>query len=241
MFGFAALPRLVEHLNSISRKIDRSLQVMLTMPAAPGSQKNNCRPEDHGRVVVISAVAFSNNHVAGERLHAPLDELFSSMPGIMSVERGVATDFESFYNNSSLMQTCSRWSSDNILTNDIVSVAKVIVENLHLSPSPESQPLIVWQGIRELPDAAYSAVGDYYVSTYAQWDDKESDEVNMNWLYRFYADLQAHASGFYINELDRERRPENIPICYSGDNWKKLMSLKGKYDPEHVFLGFDVK
>jgi FAD/FMN-containing dehydrogenase len=241
VFGFSSLPKLVEKLNNISSKIAPSLQVMITIPTAPTSLVNTCRPEDHGRLTIVSAIAFASDKANEQNLHALLDESLSVMPEVLSIDRGLITDFDCFYKNSKLMQTCGRWVSDNILTNDITPAAKIILKHLPLSPSPSSQPLIVLQKTKHLPEAAYSAVGDFYVSTYAQWEGKENDNDNTNWLYQFYADLQRYASGFYINELDREHRKKNIPLCYSSGNWTKLKSLKTKYDPDDVFLGFNLE
>jgi FAD/FMN-containing dehydrogenase len=60
----------------------------------------------------------------------------------------------------------------------------------------------------------------------------------LRWLKDLYDELQPLASGFYINEFDRETRGAQTPRCFTPENWRKLQALRQKHDPERVFQSF---
>ncbi|MBW8809316.1 MAG: BBE domain-containing protein [Lysobacter sp.] len=96
-------------------------------------------------------------------------------------------------------------------------------------------PLLIWRGASSWPDAAYSAEGRWFFSTYAQWNDAADDEVNRGWLKALYDELATVASGSYINEVDLEERSGGAHRCYSAENWARLRALRKQYDPHGVF------
>ena len=88
------------------------------------------------------------------------------------------------------------------------------------------------------PDAACSTTGLFYLAGYAQWDHAEDDHANQDWLKNFYDEMQPYASGFYINEFDRETRSDMTPACFTPENWEKLNQLRRQYDPDGVYHDF---
>ncbi|VVP61564.1 hypothetical protein PS870_06373 [Pseudomonas fluorescens] len=238
-FRLSELPAIVRIVSDISDSIEPSLQVMLSMPIAPKALQSKGAVEESERLAVISAVAFSGSKEEARRLHAPL-ERHLTRSNALHIEKELATTFDDFYTQSEKMAVCARWCADNILTDEIIPVSELLAKHVLLSPSLKSLPLIIWQGNRSWPDAAYSGRGSYFVSTYVQWDGDENDKEHSDWLYQCYSELEPFARGHYINELDRERRPENIPSCYSVAHWEKLCLLKEQYDPDRVFLGFQL-
>jgi len=133
------------------------------------------------------------------------------------------------------MLTSKRYRVDNILTDRPEEAVNILASHLPHQPSAASLPLIIWRGSRAFPDAAYSAQGRFFMSTYAQWNDAEDDEANGAWLARLYDDLAVVASGCYINEFDIDARGSEIGRCFSEENWQRLGELRRRYDPDGVF------
>ena len=58
------------------------------------------------------------------------------------------------------------------------------------------------------------------------------------WAKRMSDLLDPLAEGYYINEVDCFRRPEQVAKAYSAENWQKLKQVNKHYDPDGVFMTF---
>jgi FAD/FMN-containing dehydrogenase len=126
---------------------------------------------------------------------------------------------------------------DNIYTDRVVDAANVLARHIAAAPTPGNTPVVLWRGTDPYPrDAAYTARGRFYFATYAQWDDAADDVANAAWLKQLYDEMQPLASGFYINEFDRELRDPRQ--CYTAENWQRLEQLRAKHDPDGVYQSF---
>lgn len=67
----------------------------------------------------------------------------------------------------------------------------------------------------------------------AGWEDPADDERIMSWAREVHADMAAHSTGVYVNLLGEDEE-ERVPAAY-GENWRRLVELKAKWDPENVF------
>jgi FAD/FMN-containing dehydrogenase len=68
----------------------------------------------------------------------------------------------------------------------------------------------------------------------AGWDDPAADEANVQWVRNYSAAISPHSQeGGYVNFLDADDA-NRIPANY-GDNYKRLVDIKRKYDPDNVF------
>ncbi|MGH2557080.1 MAG: FAD-binding oxidoreductase, partial [Actinomycetota bacterium] len=54
------------------------------------------------------------------------------------------------------------------------------------------------------------------------------------WTRGFFADLEPHQSGIYLNFLDRDDQ-DRVPMAYAEDTYRRLGVIKDKYDPDDVF------
>lgn len=74
----------------------------------------------------------------------------------------------------------------------------------------------------------------YSLHILAGWADPELDETAVAWADRFHGAMAPHATGgVYVNLLgaDEEAR---VRAAY-GDNYERLVELKGKWDPDNLF------
>lgn len=66
------------------------------------------------------------------------------------------------------------------------------------------------------------------------WSDPEESARHLQWTNDFWKAMQPYSSGAYVNELDHEGA-ERVREAYNPATYKRLVSLKNKYDPENVF------
>jgi Berberine and berberine like len=68
-------------------------------------------------------------------------------------------------------------------------------------------------------------------------DDPADDETAIAWARQLYAAIQPHSlNGAFLNfnTVDGVDRPDRITASY-GNNWRRLVAVKRRYDPTHLF------
>lgn len=234
LLPFSDLPRIARLLEAVCPTVDRRLQVMLAIAAAPPDLASALTGTDHGRIVALNTIAFA---ATAEEARA-LQEPFARHPDLADIlhrSEDQPTTIEGIYRQGDTMLVSSRYRTDNILTDDIDAAVAVLMAHLPQAPSAATLPLAIWRGDLSFPDAAYSAKGRYFLSTYAQWNDGQDDDANRRWLQRLYDDLAPIATGAYVNEFDIEARFAEISRCYSPDSWQRLRDLRRRHDPDGIF------
>lgn len=121
-------------------------------------------------------------------------------------------------------------------------VAKVIIESMSKAPSPES--FAVWThaggAIENVAADATAYVhrnSRFIPEVKAIWDlDKPGDTLkNVEWAYEFFERLSdaGNATGAYVNYIDPLQH--NWAEQYYGSNYKRLLEIKKKVDPNNYF------
>ena len=65
-------------------------------------------------------------------------------------------------------------------------------------------------------------------------DDGDPDR-HIEWVRGFFAALEPHSAGFYVN-FTNDDSPERVRgAAYSAEQWARLVGLKAKYDPTNFF------
>ena len=211
---------------------------MLTVvvPATPELARK-CSTEECERVVVLSAIAFADSPAEAKSMLAPIRRhplTRNSLEKILDRP----SPFEVLYQDNEGPFPQRRARADNIYTNRAVDAARVLSRHMPAAPSPGNTPVILYHGEHKFRDAAYSATGRFYFAGYAQWDDAADDLANQAWLRKLYDEMQPFASGFYINEFDRETRSAQTQQCFAKRDWQRLQDLRRQYDPNGVFHDF---
>ncbi|MBC2655835.1 GNAT family N-acetyltransferase [Pseudomonas sp. MSSRFD41] len=201
----------------------KNIQIMLAVGPKP----------EGGHEGLLSIIIFSNSRGDALDLRASLVSRLGR--ALKVVEEDQSVDFENFYKQSDDMLVSRRYRTDNILTDRGEEAFKILARNLELPHSRATVPLIIWRGEYTYPDAAFSVKGKYFISTYAQWDDQEDDELNTDWLIELYNQLGEIATGSYVNEFDLEARKENVSRCFSASAWLRLTTLREYYDQDKLF------
>ena len=235
IFPYSELLGTVAMMDEVQFNIDPAVEMLtVVVPATPELAKK-CGVEQCQHMVVLSAMAFAETP---EEAKSFLDSIRQHPQAKNAMEKflGHASSFEILYQENEGPFPQRRARADNIFTNDPVKAAEVMGRHMPLAPSTGNTPVILHKGEREFPDAAYSASGKFYFAGYAQWDHAADDLANQAWLRGLFDDLQPFASGYYINEFDRESR--QTQQCFASENWRKLQGLRQKYDPDGVFHDF---
>jgi FAD/FMN-containing dehydrogenase len=223
-----ALPDVLSAITKASP--DPRLQIMLAVvPTADSSSSHGQRWE-----IAVSTLAFTERSEEATALHTALTDLLEPWTLGDPSEEQPAT-FDALHRKGDEAFGAGRYLTDNILTDSPEAAARILISHLPGVPSRATLPLLIWRGNRSLPDAAFSAKGGWYFSTYARWSAPCDDEVNMRWLRSLYDELKPIASHSYINEFDLEYRSAEVARCFSPDAWQRLATLKRRYDPAGVF------
>ena len=70
----------------------------------------------------------------------------------------------------------------------------------------------------------------------AGWMDPADDETVIAWASAFHGAMTPHATGgVYVNLLADDEH-DRVPVAY-GENYSRLVELKGRWDPKNVFSG----
>ena len=65
-------------------------------------------------------------------------------------------------------------------------------------------------------------------------DDTDPDR-HIEWVRGFFAALEPHSAGFYVN-FTNDDSPERVRgSAYGTEQWARLVGLKAKYDPTNLF------
>lgn len=224
---FTSLPALGRDLALCAIKTDPSLQIMVAIvPSGEGS--------DNMPIVLVSSFAFSDNAEHARLMHREL----AQQPSLdkSGGQLNVPLTFEDVFVQGKGMLTSACVASDNLMTDDLKGALAILGKYYGAPPSKIPLTLIMWRGKQDFPDAMYSMQGDYFISTYAQWDLESEEYTYRSWLKDLYDELGTLAQGHYINEFDQQHR--SVKPCFTEENWVRFKSLREQFDPASMFPGF---
>jgi FAD/FMN-containing dehydrogenase len=193
-------------------------------------------PAMHGELVTVLAVCWAGDLAAGERVlrplrsfGRPLADLIAPMP-YTALQTASDASYPSGQHNY--------WKSHFIdeITDGAIAT---IVEHVPRMSSPLSsfylQHLGGAIGRPGADTAAFGhrdAVFDFTVLTV--WRDPAETAEHMAWASDFFAAMQPHATGVYVNNLGTEGA-QRVRAAYAPATYERLVALKEAYDPRNVF------
>ena len=236
-FHYSELLPVVDMMEELGPDFDPNLEVLtIVIPTTPDLAAQ-CKGDECDRVVVMTTIAFANDLPHAKKMLASIaDHKVSKRALKKIINRPTPMEVQYQDNEGPFPQRRAR--ADNIYTNRIQDTAGVLSKHMLLTPSDSNSPVILWRGDLTFPEAACSTNGLFYVAGYAQWDHAADDRANQTWLKNYYDEMQPYASGYYINEFDRETRSDLTSACFAPANWQKLKELRRQYDPDGVYHDF---
>jgi hypothetical protein len=215
----------------------RDVELLGYIGRADAALANKLVSADAQLAVHLHANAFvASRGEAHERTRPLLDHPIAAR-AIGRHEDQVRT-LEELYFEEELGFSQRRWQGDNVFTNRLQDVAKVLGQRMPQCPAADSQAVLLYKGNPSLPDAVCSTMGEFYAAFYAIWDNPTEDTRNYQYLVSLYRELAPLGTGSNINEMNQEGRREDISKCYSPEAWRRLAELRRKWDPQSVFHDF---
>jgi FAD/FMN-containing dehydrogenase len=132
------------------------------------------------------------------------------------------------------------WKSHKLpaLTDPMIDV---IVEHASKITSPMSTVPIFTQGgaVGRVPDDATAFANRdaaHDINVVASWmpEDPEPDR-HIAWVRDFYAALEPYSAGMYVNFTMDESDEWIREAAYGAERWRRLVDIKGRYDPTNFF------
>ena len=236
-FRFSDLSAVAQALADVAPRIERDVEILGYIGRADDELASKLARADSQLAVHLHANAFVGSRRDGERRVKPLLDHPIAAQAIAR-HAGQVNTIEQLYFAEELGFSQRRYHADNIFTDRLQDVAKVLERRMPQCPARDSQAVFLYKGNPNLPDAACSTMGDFYAAFYTIWDNPTEDSRIHQYLVSLYRELAPLGTGSNINEMNQEGRSEDVAQCYSPDAWRRLAELRTKWDPQHVFHDF---
>lgn len=197
-------------------------------------------PEElHGKGVTVIAGMYSGAPEEGQKLMQPLREITTPVLDLSNIYPyvGVQQMFDPFLQKQTFY---GYWKS--IYLDDLSEqVQDIIINKAKAVPAPETL-----LSIRNLQGAISdvltdaTAFGDrsarFLLSIDTMWTDPLDNEKNIEWTRSFFNEMQKYSQGkVYFNFNADLVGPSDMLKDSFGENYKKLVAIKTKYDPNNFF------
>jgi FAD/FMN-containing dehydrogenase len=234
VFSFSEAKAVLTEFASFTESMPDDLNIWMVTRQAPPLP---FLPEDvHGKEIVALAIFYAGDPKEGENLIAPLRSFGTVLGEAVGVQPYTA--WQQAFDPLLTPGARNYWKSHNF-TSISEGVIDAIIEYVGKLPSPLTEVFIGTIGgqtTRTAPDAmAYSSRDAKYVmNCHGRWETAAEDERCIAWSREFFEKSRPFASsGAYVNFLTDEET-DRIAAAY-GPNYKRLVELKKKYDPDNLF------
>ncbi len=193
-------------------------------------------PEMHDQLVTVLAVCYAGDHADGDRalkpLRAfgrPLADFIAPMP-YTALQSGSDAAYPNGRHNY--------WKSQFVdeINDDMIAI---LLDHAPRMTSPLSSFYFQHLGGAisrgRADDAAFGhrdAAFEFTILTV--WEDPAETDTHLAWARDFFAAMQPHATGVYVNNLGVEGS-DRVKAAYAPDTYWRLVALKDVYDPHNIF------
>jgi len=238
VFDLDDLAAVTRWVNEVSPELPSDVEVAVVAlgPDRPDHPPSDGFP-DH--VVAVEAIVFAGSPDEARAAVAPL-------AGGATVESLAHADLEPVAYEEvhkgfdAMCHDGDRYLADTFWTDvDLESLAS-LEEAIRSAPSGKSVVMaeMLANGGKfgfAAEDAAYSIDAKTLVMAYAIWDDPAADEANRAWHADVRELVEPISMGHFVNEADLSVGSGRLARCFTPANWKRLVELRQKWDPEGVF------
>jgi FAD/FMN-containing dehydrogenase len=197
-------------------------------------------PEElHNTKVTVLAAMYFGSPEDGERILQPLREVAEPLLDLSGVIPFTAVNkmFDPFLVKGTLN---SYWKS--LYVNDIdQGLIDLIIGRANAAPSNQCLLSIrnLQGAISEVPEDA-TAFGDrnarFLVSIDTMWEDDSLSDKCISWTKEYFDELHKYSNGqVYFNFNSDMSGSNDLALDSFGENYKKLIAIKSKYDPDNFF------
>lgn len=196
-------------------------------------------PENlHGKPIVAIVPMYTGTIAEGEKALRPIREFGTPVLDTVSPKPYVA--HQKMFDPALPHGRHYYWKSHKLgpLSNDMIDI---VVEQAGRITSPLSTVPIFTQGgavdrLDEADTAFPNRDAAHDINIVAAWmpDDPEPAR-HMEWVRGFFAALEPHSRGVYVNFTSDDSDERVRSRAYSADQWSRLVALKTRFDPTNFF------
>ncbi len=225
---------------SVARRLPEYVELTMFCVSAPPALAEQCR-SSNGFVAILSATAFADSQAQGAAALAPLDEGLASHECLDKAVNQPRTMDGLLQSSDLSFPEKHRYLADTFWVNPpVADILAALRDRFTRAPSPKSLGACVFgtgatDAGGKLSDGAYSMSAKTLLLCYAIWERPEDDASNAAWHRETIAELDPFAVGHYIGESDIVAHPKRSERSFTPANWKRLKSLRQKYDPGGLF------
>ena len=229
-----------EWLGPLARKLPSSIELSLFLVAAPPDLAS--KSGSTGWVCLVTATNFADTKDEAERGLALLD----SCPLVdKCLKKSIATPttFDELFDASGALWPEGLRCRVDAVFSDAPLPRLIETVHGHMTKSPSKKTVFlftVFTGKNVPPptpdDAAFSMTANLYGGPWTMWDKEVDDSANLEWHEKLMKLLNPHLKGHYVSETDTIGHPDYAKQSFSSANWKRLASLRKKYDPTGIFF-----
>ena len=234
------LSTMTSTLDKLSPGKDPRLEILALLMHNPEAPPD--APPEQSKICFLTAFAFGYTAEESRAMLAPLAQSPIASESIVKEEDQPYTLMElfpKFFSTSTPGGYMGRYAAESAITDEPGKILHDMADHFRTARSPICH-VIASYGLNLKPhaDACYSSIARHYVGCFAIWDDEKDDDHYYRWLEKATTHMDPWAKGHYVNEVDGQRHPERIQLCYSPDSWRRLQVLRQKYDPQGVFHSY---
>jgi len=174
----------------------------------------------------------------GERVLEPLRKFGSPVADLISPMAYTAV--QSMLDDAVPVGNRYYWKS-NFVSELAPGLIEALENGANAMPSPLSMVLLfeVKGQLRRVPKDAmafdHRNVG-FEMSIIANWTEAAQDAANIEWARGVWNAAQPYVmSAVYTNHLTADESADRVRVAYGADKYKRLATLKNKYDPDNFF------
>lgn len=190
----------------------------------------------HGKEVMVIAVCFVGDPVAGQKVLEPLRKLGQPIADVIGLNQFAG--WQQAFDPLLTPGARNYWKSHDFRKLSDGLFAQV-VDFAGRLPTAECEIFIAQVGgawARVASEATAFAGRDtkFVMNVHTRWQEARDDARCIGWAREFYEATRPYASGTaYVNFLSEEDG-ERLSTTYGG-NFVRLSEVKAKYDPKNVF------
>ncbi|WP_413375734.1 FAD-binding oxidoreductase [Alkalihalobacillus sp. 1P02AB] len=220
---------LLETHKGISSDVELAATSRIYPEPIPGYEKEP--------VLIVSGVAFSETMNQAKIALAPLADFPQVDRALMRIE-AKPTSIQQLYDEDEFANPENhRYIADCTWVEGPSEVVVPVIRDIFVTlPTPKSYS--IWSSmapLRELPDMAFSLLGENYVATYAIYEDESNDEEFQNWIAQRMNRTEPVTIGQYLGDSDFTMRQVKF---LDDTHWEKLQTIRNKWDPNRLFVGY---
>jgi FAD/FMN-containing dehydrogenase len=194
----------------------------------------------HGPTMLLGAIAFADSEGEADEALAPLTNAIAREKAIWRSDPTAVGSLLDLTETDRMYPPGLRYAHDNIMSN-APATALVPALDAAFSSLPTPRSHINWMNLAggpELPDMAFSLLGDVMIEVVAVWDDPSQDTQMQAWVTDHTRALEPMAMGSQMSADAMAARGLGPAPYFSTDALARLDAVRGRWDPDCRFVSF---